>query len=101
LLVPRFPRLKEWAYAGAFFTYSGAAASHTFVGDGLKERLAPLVFAGMTIASWALRPAERRPAAASPVTKTRPLAWVVPLAVAALMLTVALLTLPKGPKPVW
>jgi len=24
---PRFPRLKEWAYAGAFFNYTGAAAS--------------------------------------------------------------------------
>jgi hypothetical protein len=23
LLAPRFPRLKEWAYAGAFFVYSG------------------------------------------------------------------------------
>ena len=27
LLVPRFPRLKEGAYAGAFFVYVGAAAS--------------------------------------------------------------------------
>ena len=27
LLVPRFPRLKEWAYAGAFFEMTGAAAS--------------------------------------------------------------------------
>jgi hypothetical protein len=25
-LLPRLPRLKEWAYAGGFFTYSGAAA---------------------------------------------------------------------------
>src|SRR6266498_3998029 len=28
LLVPRFPRLKEWAYAGTFFNMTGAAASH-------------------------------------------------------------------------
>jgi len=28
LLIPRFPRLKEWAYAGALFTYTGAAASY-------------------------------------------------------------------------
>lgn len=33
LLVPRFPRLKEWAYAGAVINYGGAAASHLFVGD--------------------------------------------------------------------
>src|SRR5215472_4651506 len=25
LVAPRFPRLKEWAYAGAFFDYTGAA----------------------------------------------------------------------------
>ena len=34
LFVPRFSRLKEWAYAGAFFNYTGAAASHVLVGDG-------------------------------------------------------------------
>ena len=27
LLVPGFPRLKEWAYAGVFFDLTGAAAS--------------------------------------------------------------------------
>src|SRR5215472_874675 len=27
LLVPRFPRLKEWAYAGFFFDLTGAAVS--------------------------------------------------------------------------
>src|SRR5262252_10442553 len=33
LLVPRFPRLKEWAYAGLFFIYTGAFMSHLAVGD--------------------------------------------------------------------
>jgi hypothetical protein len=33
LLIPRFPRVKEWAYAGAFFNYTGAAASHFLAGD--------------------------------------------------------------------
>jgi hypothetical protein len=28
LLVTRFPRLTEWAYAGVFFVYAGAASSH-------------------------------------------------------------------------
>src|SRR5262245_27196527 len=32
LLVPGFGRLKEWAYAGAFFNYSGAVYSHLSVG---------------------------------------------------------------------
>ena len=27
ILVPRYPRLKEWAYAGIFFDLTGAAAS--------------------------------------------------------------------------
>jgi uncharacterized membrane protein YphA (DoxX/SURF4 family) len=35
LLLPRFPRLTEWAYAGAFFTYTGAVASHLAVGDSV------------------------------------------------------------------
>src|SRR5262245_40671873 len=55
-LVPGFLRLKEWAYAGAFFNYSGAAASHFLVGDGSSAWAGPLVFAVMTLASWALRP---------------------------------------------
>ena len=32
LLVPRRPLLKEWAYAGAFFTYTGAIVSHLTTG---------------------------------------------------------------------
>lgn len=28
IIAPRFPRIKEWAYAGAFFEFSGAVASH-------------------------------------------------------------------------
>src|SRR6201984_3884555 len=27
LIIPRFPRLKEWAYAGVFFDLTGAVAS--------------------------------------------------------------------------
>jgi hypothetical protein len=60
LLAPGFPRFKEWAYAGAVFTYTGAVASHLAVGDGVGRVLAPLIFAGLALASWALRPAARR-----------------------------------------
>jgi uncharacterized membrane protein YphA (DoxX/SURF4 family) len=59
ILVPRFPRLKEWAYAGIFFDLTGAAASVAAVsGYGVYafHILAPLVIAGLTVASWALRP---------------------------------------------
>jgi DoxX-like family len=59
LLVPLIPRLKEWAYAGALFTYTGAAASHLAVGDGAGA-LAPIIFAVIALASWALRPPARR-----------------------------------------
>jgi uncharacterized membrane protein YphA (DoxX/SURF4 family) len=60
LLVPRFPRLTEWAYAGAFFIYTGAVASHLAVGDGVGMWWGPLVFAGITLASWLLRSSVRR-----------------------------------------
>ena len=36
ILVPGFPRLKEWAYAGIFFDLTGAAASNASVG-GLRR----------------------------------------------------------------
>jgi hypothetical protein len=63
ILVPRFPRLKEWAYAGIFFDLTGAAASCVAVGGygayGFHV-IAPLVIAGLTVASWALRPDTRK-----------------------------------------
>jgi hypothetical protein len=59
ILVPRFPRLKEWAYAGIFFDLTGAAASSAAVGGGVFHILAPLVVAVLAIASWALRPESR------------------------------------------
>jgi hypothetical protein len=60
LLIPRRPLLKEWAYAGAFFTYTGAIVSHLATGYALGELslLAPLTV--LTMLSWALRPASRR-----------------------------------------
>src|SRR5260221_13001736 len=62
ILVPRFPRLKEWAYAGIFFDLTGAAASVAAVGvygAYAFHVLAPLILAGVTVASWALRPQSR------------------------------------------
>ena len=59
LLAPRLPRLKEWAYAGLLFNYTGAAASHLVVGDRAGGLLGPFVFTGFLVASWALRPPAR------------------------------------------
>jgi len=67
ILVPGFPRLKEWAYAGIVFDLTGAAASCAAVGGygayGFHV-IAPLIITGFTVASWALRPASRKIGAA-------------------------------------
>src|SRR5262245_38565951 len=42
IIAPRFPRLKEWAYSGAFFTWSGAVAAHLVAGDGAEAWGPPL-----------------------------------------------------------
>ena len=60
LLAPRFPRLKEWAYAGLVFNYTGAVASHVAVGDGVMTLVGPITFTALAVASWALRPSTRR-----------------------------------------
>jgi uncharacterized membrane protein YphA (DoxX/SURF4 family) len=59
IVIPRFPRLKEWAYAGMFFNYTGAVASHLFAGDGPGAWAVPAIFALIGVASWALRPPSR------------------------------------------
>ena len=62
ILVPGWPRLKEWAYAGIFFDLTGAAASNAMSGGygayGFHI-IAPLVITGFMLASWALRPPNR------------------------------------------
>lgn len=69
ILAPRFPRLKEWAYAGMLFDLSGAALSHGFVGDPVGAIAIPLVLLGVVFASWALRPESRKlPSHASTVS---------------------------------
>jgi uncharacterized membrane protein YphA (DoxX/SURF4 family) len=60
LLVPQFPRLKEWAYAGLVFVYTGAIASHLAVGDPAATLVGPMIFTGLAAASHVLRPSDRR-----------------------------------------
>jgi hypothetical protein len=60
LLAPRFPRLKEWAYAGIFFELTGALASGIVRGgDPGTVIWSPLIFIALAVASWALRPPSR------------------------------------------
>ncbi|HZH02535.1 MAG TPA: DoxX family protein [Myxococcaceae bacterium] len=99
LLVPGFTRLKEWAYAGAFFNYAGAAASHYLVGDRAAKWVGPLVFVAFTMLSWALRPEERKAPRRVPAAPARPVAWIVPLVIVGLLMIISLATLPVGPPP--
>jgi DoxX-like protein len=100
LLIPRFPRLKEWAYAGAFFNYSGAFASHALVGDRSLWLAGTLGFAAITMISWALRPADRRLGSYDPGPPPRPIAWILPIAAAAVLIVIDILTLPQSPPPI-
>src|SRR5260221_13420944 len=60
LLIPKFPLLKEWAYAGLFFVMSGAVFSHIAMGDSVKEIFPSLVLLILTVVSWYFRPADRK-----------------------------------------
>jgi len=60
VLVPGFALLKEWAYAGFFFTMSGAVYSHLATGNPISEIFPPLLLLVLTIVSWYFRPIERR-----------------------------------------
>lgn len=60
IVIPRFPRLKEWAYAGFVFELIGASASHAFAVDSLTQVVSPLIFLVLIVVSWALRPPSRK-----------------------------------------
>jgi hypothetical protein len=54
IVTPRFPRLREWAYAGMAFDLIGAAASHAAVGHPVVKVAVPLVFLAIMAVSWRL-----------------------------------------------
>lgn len=60
ILVPGFNLLKEWAYAGLFFTMTGALISHLIMGDSGKAIVGPLMQTLFVILSWYFRPASRK-----------------------------------------
>ena len=66
LFIPRTPLLKEWAYAGFFFTMSGAIFSHLATGHSIGEIAPPLLLLVLTIVSWYFRPASKKIIAVSP-----------------------------------
>ena len=60
VLIPKFPLLKEWAYAGFFFVMSGAIFSHIAIGDPISAIFPSLLLLILTVVSWYFRPADRK-----------------------------------------
>ncbi len=60
VLIPRFPLLKEWAYAGFVFVVSGAIFSHIAAGDSVTAILPALLLLALIVASWYYRPQDRK-----------------------------------------
>ncbi len=60
LLIPKFPLLKEWAYAGFFFLTTGAIFSHFATGNSVNEIFPSLLLLALTVVSWYFRPANRK-----------------------------------------
>ena len=59
LLVPGFPTLKEWAYAGFTFAWIAAHVAHHIAKDGPVQYF-PLVLLVLLFISYFTRPASRR-----------------------------------------
>ncbi|QKJ30499.1 DoxX family protein [Mucilaginibacter mali] len=60
ILMPGFKLVKEWAYAGFFFTMTGALISHLIMGDTGKAVAGPLMQTIFVILSWYFRPVNRK-----------------------------------------
>jgi len=60
ILIPKYPLLKEWAYAGIFFLFTGALFSHVASGHPWYEFVPATTLLILTILSWYFRPADRK-----------------------------------------
>ena len=60
ILIPKFPVIKEWAYAGFCFVMTGAIISHLVLGDSAKDLFGPILLLILTAVSWYFRPADRK-----------------------------------------
>ncbi len=60
VLIPKFPLLKEWTYAGFFFVMSGAVFSHIASGNSINEMFPSLLLLTLTLVSWYFRPSNRK-----------------------------------------
>jgi uncharacterized membrane protein YphA (DoxX/SURF4 family) len=60
ILAPRFPLLKEWAYAGIFFLLTGGIFSHVASDNPWYQNVPASLLLILAIVSWYLRPADRK-----------------------------------------
>jgi len=66
VLIPRFPLLKEWAYAGFFFVATGGILSHLATGNSMGKIFPLILLLVLTVVSWYFRPADRKVIPARP-----------------------------------
>jgi hypothetical protein len=59
ILIPGYRLLKEWAYAGSFFLWTGALISHLVWGD-VDMSFPAIILTILTLVSWSFRPKERK-----------------------------------------
>jgi hypothetical protein len=52
IFYPKYPRLKEWAYAGLVFDVIGAIYSQIMVGNPLTYTIFPIVILGIIFGSY-------------------------------------------------
>src|ERR1700736_5694305 len=59
LLIPGYPKLKEWAYAGFTFAWICAIVAHYLANDGAKT-FAPVILLALLAVSYVTRPTNRQ-----------------------------------------
>lgn len=69
LLIPKYPLLKEWAYAGFFFAMTAAAISHIARGDYFAF-IVPVVISLLIYLSWSFRPSDRKVSTATVIKES-------------------------------
>lgn len=60
ILLPKYPLIKEWAYAGIFFLFTGAIYSHMASGHALTELVPATTLLTAAGFSWYFRPEDRK-----------------------------------------
>lgn len=60
ILMPKYPLLKEWAYAGFIFVVTGAIISHITLGDSAVTLAPRFLTLLIIIGSWYFRPIDRK-----------------------------------------